>query len=309
MPSFAIKVIRFGFAAVGSVSPKAAGYLAFKLFCLTPSRRPKTAKAKAADAEGRRRLATAEELPFPVGRVNVMGYRFNGGGASDRPRYLVVHGWGSSAAYISALAAGLAEGGAEVVVLDLPGHGRSGGRFLHLRFAAETIAEAERRFGPFDAAVGHSFGGASLILTAGGVMRGVGELSVSRLVLIGSPSHVRWLFEGFSRMLALSQRVKMRLIERAETIAGAKLGDFDAVPVARRLRKPLLVVHAPEDKEVDAAHARRYEHISFARHLWADGLGHRRIVSAPEVISAIRSFLEEDIAEDERVGRAGRGVA
>ena len=307
MPSFATKVISLGFASIGKISPAAAGRLAFRLFCLTPSRRPKSEKARATEEEGRLRLAGAEQMPFPVGRKTVMAYRFNGEGAPGRPRYLVVHGWGSNAAYISALAAGLAEGGAEVVVLDFPGHGGSSGRMLHIRLAVDTIAEAEKRFGPFDAAVGHSFGGASLVLAAGRVMRNAGTFSPGKLAVIGSPSQVRWLFDGFSRMVGLSAQVKSRLIAHAETVAGARLDDIDGVPVIKSLGMPLLVVHAEEDKEVDAAHARRYERLPSVRFLWANGLGHRRIVSSPEVIDAIRSFLEEE--ECGRIDRTGRGVA
>lgn len=301
MPSFAFKVTRLGFATLGTLSPGIASRLAFDLFCRTPSRRPKSEKARAAEQEGRRRLGGAEEMPFPVGKSTVMAYRFNGDSA-NRPRYLLVHGWGSNAAYISALAQGLAENGASVVVLDFPGHGLSSGRSLHIGIAVDTILEAARRFGPFDAAVGHSFGGASLMMAAGGIMKETGTFSPQKLAVIGSPSQVRWLFDGFSRMVGLSTKVKARLIERAERTTGTRLDDFDTVAVAGRLGKPLLVVHAEEDKEVDVAHARRYQSVPSARFLWANGLGHRRIVGSPQVIAAVRTFLEDEGAKTHSPG-------
>ncbi|MCC2610018.1 alpha/beta hydrolase [Neorhizobium petrolearium] len=294
MPNFALKVIRLGFATLGRPFPKASAKLAFALFCRTPSRRPKGGKAQAAEAEGRKRLEAAERMPFPVGKSTVMAYRFNGSGRTGRPRYLVVHGWGSNAAYISALPAGLAETGAEVVVLDLPGHGRSSGRSLNMRQAVDAVVEAERHFGRFDAAIGHSFGGAALMLAAGGVMRGAGAINPSKLVVIGSPSHIHWLFDEFSRMIGLTPRVKKQLIVRAEQVAGASLEDFDTVAAAARGRTPLLVVHAEEDKEVAADHARRFDGLATARLHWANGLGHRRIVSDRGVIETIASFLSEN---------------
>ncbi|WP_105401322.1 alpha/beta fold hydrolase [Neorhizobium sp. T7_12] len=294
MPSFALKVIRFGFAAMGRPFPNTTAGLAFRLFCLTPSRRPKGGKARAMEDEGRERLSAAQKIPLAVGRSTVMAYRFNSDGKPGRPRYLVVHGWGSNAAYIAALPAGLAETGAEVVVLDFPGHGLSSGRSLNMRQAVEAIVAAESRFGHFDAAVGHSFGGASMMLAAGGVMRQVGSISPSKLVVVGAPSHIHWLFDDFSRMVGLPSRVKAQLIRRAEKVAGASLDDFDTVASAARLGTPLLVVHAEEDKEVAADHARRFEGLATARLEWANGLGHRRIVSDRGVIETIAAFLTND---------------
>lgn len=294
MPNFARKVIRFTFSSLGKPFPETSGKLAFALFCRTPSRHPRGEKAKAAEAEGRRRLATAQKMPFALGKSTVMAYRFRGDDRPERPRYLVVHGWGSSAAYISALPAGLAETGAEVIVLDFPGHGLSSGRSLNMRQAVDAVVEAERRFGRFDAAIGHSFGGAALMLAAGGVMKGAGAIHPSKLVVIGAPSHIHWLFDEFSRMIGLTPRVKALLIRRAEQVAGASLDDFDTVAVAARRDTPLLVVHAKEDKEVAADHARRFDGLATARLHWANGLGHRRIVSDRGVIETIVSFLSDD---------------
>tara|TARA_R110002020_G_scaffold136636_4_gene305005 strand:- start:2842 stop:3756 length:915 start_codon:yes stop_codon:yes gene_type:complete len=300
MPSFALKVIRPILALGGKLAPRATSRLAFALFCATPSRRPAGDKARLVHAEGRKRLSLAQATPFPVGKSNVMAYRFHGRGAEPRRRILIVHGWGSAAAYISALAQGLTADGAEVIVLDFPGHGQSSGRGLHMRMAVDAMVEAERRFGPFDGAVGHSFGGASLMLAAGGVMRQAGRISPRRLVVIGAPTRIEWLFDAFARQLGLSAAIKHGLLRHAEEVAGASLADFDTVRVADRLGTPLLVVHAEDDKEVDADHARRYAAVSSARIHWANGFGHRRIISAPEVIETIRGFLTDDPAEGSR---------
>jgi pimeloyl-ACP methyl ester carboxylesterase len=294
MANFAIKVIRFGFAGLGTISPDAAARMAFRLFCLTPSRRPKGEKARLMHAAGRRKLAGAQKIPFAVGPSTVMAYRLNGDGKPGRKRFLVVHGWGSGVAYISALPTGLAETGAEIIALDLPGHGLSSGRSLNMRQAVETILEAERRFGPFDAVVGHSFGGACLMLAIGGVFRELGSISPRKAVVIGSPSHIHWLFDDFARMVGLSPRVKDRLIRHTEKVAGTSLDDFDTVAATGRLDIPLLIVHAEDDKEVSADHARRFDGSPTARIHWANGLGHRRIVSDRGVVETIAEFVSDE---------------
>lgn len=304
MPSIVLKVIRPVFSLGGKVAPQLTSRLAFALFCLTPSRKPAGGKARQVHADGRRRLAHAQAMPFPLGGAKVMAYRLDGGSKEPRRRFLVVHGWGSAAAYISALAQGLAADGDEVVVLDFPGHGLSSGRHLHMRGAVEAIVEAERRFGPFDGAVGHSFGGASLMLAAGGVMAGARLVATPRLAVIGAPSRIEWLFDAFAQTLGLNEHAKQRLVRRAERVAEASLEDFDTVSVAQKLGTPLLVVHAEDDKEVDASHARRFLAVAHARVHWANGLGHRRIISDGSVIDTIRGFLRQEQEDGTRCSAA-----
>ena len=300
MTPIALKVIRPVISVGSRYAPQVTARLAFELFCRTPPRRPAGPKARQVHAQGRQRLAAAKTMPFRAGKARVMAYLFAGLHREASKRFLVVHGWGSSAAYISSLAGGLASTGAEVVVLDLPGHGHSSGRRLNIRMAVEAIVEAERRFGPFDGAVGHSFGGASLVLAAGGIMPDAGQFNPGRLAVIGAPSRIEWLFDGFSDVVGLSESMRRNLVRHAETVAGAALSEFDGVPIAQRLCKPLLVVHAEDDKEVDAEHARRYATVPSARIHWANGHGHRRIISAPEVIGVVAAFLTDVQGEDSR---------
>jgi len=188
MASFGLKVIRLALSSVAAVSPAAAGRAAFRLFATTPGRRPRTAKEKElfARSEGWMRQAQRVELSFAGGTA--VAHRF-----AARPceafagRVLVVHGWGSQAAYLSALTEGLVAAGHEVVALDLPGHGASRGRTLTLPMAVRAIDAAWQRFGGFDYFCGHSFGGASLACAASGLVPSVPAHRPRRLVTIGSP--------------------------------------------------------------------------------------------------------------------------
>ena len=57
---------------------------------------------------------------------------------------------------------------------------------------------------------------------------------------------------------------------------------------------PALVIHAPDDREVSTDHALRYakagDHV---RLHWVEGLGHRRILSDPGVVSSAVAFVGE----------------
>ncbi|WP_416066412.1 alpha/beta hydrolase [Rhizobium sp. ZK1] len=303
MANFALEVTRLGFSLMQSVSPRLAGEAAFRLFCRTPSARPKGKKARAAHAAGVAKLADAERFVLPVEGKRAHAYRLNGGALGRRKRYLVTHGWGSGMAYMADLVTMLAATGAEVIALDFPGHGRSGGRFLHMALAVKAIAAAEARFGRFDAVIGHSFGGAALMVSALAMLPDVKPVSAERLVLIGSPSEMQWLFTDFGRMLRLKPAAQEALEDVVYRITGRRLEDFDAGKRANHVGKPVLVIHAEDDKEVSAAHARRYAasggHVRLS---WANGFGHRRIMSAGPVLSEVAAFLaEEDIKKDAEI--------
>jgi pimeloyl-ACP methyl ester carboxylesterase len=304
MANFAANVTRLCFSTLEAVSPVLAGKAAFRLFCRTPSATPKSEKASAARAAGRRKLADAEMFELPIGRGRpAHAYRLNGGALGQRKRYLVTHGWGSSTDYMADLVAALAATGAEVIALDFPGHGRAGGRLLHMGLAVHAISAAQKRFGALDAAVGHSFGGAALMVAAAGMLPGAPAVLPQKLVLIGSPSEMHWLFTSFGRMLGLGKRAQSALEDEVHRVTGRRLEDFDASKAAGAIGRPVLVVHAEDDKEVSASHARRYAMSGEAvRVLWANGLGHRRIVGAAPVLDAICDFLgDNDLGEEGEV--------
>lgn len=298
MASFGLKVIRLALSGVARISPDAAGKAAFRLFATTPGRRPRSAKEKAlfARSEGWMRQAERATLAFAGG--SAVAHRF-----AARPcqafsgRVLVVHGWGSRAAYLSTLTEALVAAGHEVVALDLPGHGASRGRTLTLPMAVKAIDAAWQRFGGFDYFCGHSFGGASLACAASGLVPCVPAHRPRRLVTIGSPSEMSWLFKDLGRFLKLGPKAQDALEGHVEKIAGVPLSAFDAANGAGRLKVPMLVVHAQDDKEVPALHARRYAASGPNVTLeWANGFGHRRIVSAEPVIARIVQFFAEDEA-------------
>ncbi|OHV21828.1 alpha/beta fold hydrolase [Rhizobium sp. RMa-01] len=300
MANFALEVTRFGFSALQAISPDLAGRMAFQLFCRTPSPRPKGTRAKAAHAAGAARLAGAERFTLRLaGGAKAHAYRLNGGARGKRQRFLVTHGWGSSGEYMAELVSMLAATGAEVVALDFPGHGHAGGRFLHMGLAVGAIAAAEQRFGAFDAVIGHSFGGAALMVSAAGLLPEVAPLACERLVLIGAPSEMRWLFVDFGRMIGLRPAAQAALEDEVQRVTARRLEDFDAGEAASAIGRPVLVIHAEDDKEVPPNHARHYQAAGKdVRLFWANGFGHRRILAAPPVLGAIVAFLQGDRSDE-----------
>jgi pimeloyl-ACP methyl ester carboxylesterase len=293
MASYLHKVAGQAINLTGVVSMRLAGRLAFRLFATTAPVEPRNEKERKLLALARAAMSEAETVMLPVHSGMVAAHRFPPIGPATGQTHLVVHGWGSRIDYVQGLIRGLRETGSAVVGLDLPGHGASTGRILTVPLAIEAIDAAWRQFGPFDAFVGHSFGGFVSAIAAAGPDDWVRRRMPKRLVLIGSPVAAEHVFSQFSGHMGFTRSVSRAMDQEVERIAGRPIGFFCARRMLAAVPElPVLVLHAEDDKEVSAAAARLYAeagpHVSVR---WLNGLGHRRIVNSPQTIDAIRNFL------------------
>lgn len=296
MASFGFMVIRGAFAVAEHLAPRLTGRAAFALFSRTPRARRISQRERAVLESARETMDSARRhrLQTPQGCIAAYDFAPVGAGRLHAPCVLVLHGWGSRAAHMASLIAGLAESGFRVIALDLPGHGESAGRRLNMASAVRAVHEADQWFGPFAAVIGHSFGGAVAANAVVGSIAGVPKLRAGRLVMISAPNSMPAIFSDFSRFLNLGTRTQTALAEGVQAIAGRPLEDF---VVARQLAAdplPALVVHAPDDKEVPAREAEALAAAgAHVRLVWAPGLGHRRIVSDRGVARQVADFIAD----------------
>ena len=293
MASFGLKVIRGVFGAAEHVAPRLSGRAAFELFCRTPSVKALSdGERRAVDrAAGFMAEARHHRLKTKAGCVMVHEFRPEPGRASAGT-VLVVHGWRSRTEYMRALIEGYRNAGYRVASLDLPGHGQSLGRRLNMVNAVEAVKVAGEWFGPFKAIVGHSFGGAVAANAVAGSVKGVQPVSAERLVLIAAPSSLPAIFADFSRMLNVGPRSQISMADQVKRLSGRPLNEFTGDRQLAEAPVPTLVIHAPDDREVPADHARRYAGAgSHVRLHWAEGLGHRRILADKGVVERAVGFV------------------
>ncbi|RWP04116.1 alpha/beta hydrolase [Mesorhizobium sp.] len=299
MASFGLKVIRGVFAAAEHVAPRLTGRAAFELFCRTPNAKILSdGERRAVDrAAGFMAEARHHRLKTKNGYVMVHEFRPEPGRRAVGT-VLVIHGWRSRTEYMRTLIEAYRDAGYKVVSLDLPGHGQSQGRRLTLVSAVEAARLTGEWFGPFVAVVGHSFGGAVAANAVAGSVNDVPPLAAERLVLIAAPSSLPAIFNDFSRMLSVGPRSQAAMADRVERIAGRPLHEFTGDRQLASTPVPTLVIHAPDDREVSADHARLYagagDHV---RLYWADGLGHRRILADRGVVERAVGFVAEHRAQ------------
>ncbi|CCV06927.1 Hydrolase [Mesorhizobium metallidurans STM 2683] len=293
MASFGLKVIRGVFGAAEHVAPRLTGRAAFELFCRTPNARALSDGERRAVDRAAAFMAEARHHWLKTAKGCVMVHEFRPEpGRAVQGTVLVIHGWRSRTEYMRAMIEGYRDAGYKVVSLDLPGHGQSQGRRLTLVSAVDAARLAGEWFGPFAAVVGHSFGGAVAANAVAGSVRNIPPLAAERLVLIAAPSSLPAIFTDFSRMLNVGPRSQAAMADRVEHIAGRPLHEFTGDRQLASRPVPTLVIHAPDDREVSADHARLYadagDHV---RLHWADGLGHRRILADKAVIERAIGFI------------------
>lgn len=293
MASFPLTVIRSAFRVADHIVPELAGRAAFELFCRTPHPDRVSDKERRALDQVAPFMAEARQHRLTTSSGCIVAHDFRPPQGIERQRkVLVIHGWHSRSDHMSAIIDALRRSGTRVIAIDLPGHGKSSGRRLNMANAVEAAASAGEWLGPFDAVIGHSFGGAVAVNTIAGSIRGIPAIATDRLVLISAPNSMPAYFADFGRMMDLGTRTQTALVGHVERLSGHPLDDFVGANQLAQLDIPTLVIHAPDDKEVSAENAKAYA--SAGRHVrlvWAPGLGHRRIVAGPGVLAELTSFV------------------
>lgn len=293
MASYLAKLTGQAINLAALVVPKTAGRAAFRLFSTTRRAKPVNVKEKRLYAMSQAQMRQARKTLLPANGGQVATHHFPPIGPASGRRYLVVHGWGSRIDYMQSLVTALRQTGADVVGLDLPGHGSSTGRRLTVPMAIEAIDAAWRQYGAFDAVIGHSFGGFVAAMAAAGPEDWIRRRTPQKLVLIAAPVAAKHVFDGFAGMMGFSRRAHRALEDEVRVVAGRPVEFFAADAMLAGLPSlPVLVLHAEDDKEVAASAARRFAGAGPQVRLeWMNGFGHRRIVSSPSAIDAIKTFL------------------
>lgn len=257
--------------------------------------RPKTAAERAAlDFLEPERHVAPPSLPEPAGGaiLAVPGWsphlaaRLWGGHLGDRPAVLLLHGWEGQMYDMVGFVQPLLDRGYRVVAFDAPAHGRSSGSMATLPDFARAAAAVAGAIGPLAGAIGHSLGGTALALAVEEGAR------IPRLALLGAPAHPL----NFAMMAARMHKLDadqtgdmLRLIDQA---AGRPIEGISLPATVASLPAQGLLVHSADDRIVpvsDSLETAGAWHGS-RLHL-TDGLGHRRLLSDPDVLREVVDWI------------------
>ena len=126
------------------------------------------------------------------------------------------------------------------------------------------------------------------------------QLEIHKLVAISSPTTPQYLIEGFVHTFQFNNRVTNGFIAEYKKEFGQDV--LERISADKNLADwpgELLVVHDKDDAIVHWQHGEQLaQACRQSETLYTHSLGHRRILAAPEVISASIGFIARPISRD-----------
>ena len=260
------------------ISPKLTTLFAAKLFT-TPIKHKMPKRELEMDKNSRQEL-----LFIPKINKSIMVYHY---GKSDK-KILLLHGWSGRGTQLVKFADEFLKLGYSTISFDAPAHGKSGSKTTIMpEFIASTL-EMEKQFGPFEAAVGHSLGGMTLMNS---VKRG---LNIKKAIIIGSGDKIKDVLLDFVKSMKFNENVAEKMKIYFENKFGEPLETYAASEAAKSVMIPTLVIHDENDYEVPIFCGKNiYNNLPNAEMIVTKRLGHRKILGDKEVIEKTINFIQK----------------
>ncbi len=261
------------------IAPPIATKFAVKLF-KTPIR------FKTPEREGMMfKSAQKKLLLIPELNKEVMIYTY---GYSKR-KVLLVHGWSGRGTQLYKIADKLLENGFMTISFDGPAHGESTGKTTMMHEFVIAVKEIEKKYGPFEIAIGHSLGGMAVLNS---IKQG---LQLKKAITIGAGDIITDIIIDFVNKLELKPTMVLKIKQHFYKKFRENIDDYSTSNSAKEILIPTLVIHDTEDKDilVSCAHNIR-QNLQQGEILITNGLGHRRILKDNNVINRIIEFINRN---------------
>lgn len=270
------RLIRMIFSKVGPLFPNYFGQLAYDLWFST--QRYKTPLKELPSKE------SATTSIIDTHGLPVTTYRW---GDLDKPKILFIHGWSGRGTQCAYFIKPLLQAGFQVISFDGPAHGETPGKQTSILQFADVILQIDNKFGPFDAAITHSFGG---MLLAFAMTLGI---NINRAVCICPPDSFDTIFAGFQRTLDIPDAVMEVVNTKFYATHGYKIrNDVSTVNTVTQLSNQALIIHDEDDTDVDISCGKKVADAwPNAKFISTKGLGHRRIMRDASVIEHAIDFI------------------
>lgn len=205
----------------------------------------------------------------------------------SKKKVLIVHGWSGRGTQLYQLADKILENQMMVISFDAPAHGLSTGKTTLMNEFIETIHQLESKYGPFDVAIGHSFGAMSLLNAI------ASGLKIKKLVTIGADDSIPEIMKKFVEKIELKPIITTKLENLYKKNYGIDINSFSSHLAAKKVIIPTLVIHDSEDKYVPVSCAFVIrQNLEKGELLITNGLGHHKIFKDGQIIQRIINFIK-----------------
>lgn len=271
-----LRMMRLAFSVLGPVFPKLMGSWAYNLWFTTV--RFKTPPHEIdANNTARRSILEVDGVPVSI---------FTWG---DGPLILFIHGWSGRGTQVAPFLDGLLSAGYGVISFDGPAHGETPGNKTNILEMSKVVLAINRKYGPFQAAITHSFAG---MIIAYVMDQG---LQLQKVVSISPPDNMDTVADIIRRSLTIPDRAMQVMHDKTVYFFGSEFSEkMSTINNVKNLNTKALIIHDENDEDVPwqsgQAIADAYKSAKFIR---TRGLGHRRIIRDPDVVNATIEFITQ----------------
>jgi pimeloyl-ACP methyl ester carboxylesterase len=231
-----------------------------------------------------RESAKKEIITIPSINKEIMVYEYG----YSKQKILLVHGWAGRGTQLYDIADNILENRMMVVSFDAPAHGLSKGDTTNLPEYVAAINYVNEIYGPFEAAIGHSFGGVTLLAAL------KDNNFVKKLVVIGIDCSINNVIDNFVKKLQLKQKVAAKIKKYLTALFKRDIESVSPCETAKNTLIPTLILHDSQDFDVDVSNAYKIrQNLVKGELLVTNGLGHHRILRNKKVIHRIIDFIIE----------------
>ena len=230
-----------------------------------------------------RESAKKQMITVPSIDKDIMVYEYG----YSKQKILLIHGWAGRGTQLYQIADKILENRMMAISFDAPAHGLSKGKTTNLPEYIATINHINEVYGPFEAVIGHSFGGITAMATL------AENLFVNKLVVIGIDYSINDVIDNFAKKLGLKQAVATRIKKHLNKVFKKSIESVSPGETSKKINISTLVLHDTQDMDVDVSNAYKIrQNLVNGELLVTNGLGHRRILRDKKIIDRIIDFIK-----------------
>lgn len=176
---------------------------------------------------------------------------------TSKGKILMTHGWMSKTVFMVGIIDALYRDGYSVYAIDFPAHGESKGIRVNWLDSVQAIVEAQKHLGPFDAAVGHSYGG-SMHLCAYSLADYFQVTPIEKIALISAPTSISTPMKRAAKMLKLTPESYRLFRQWVRNEHDFDVHRFKFHEIATRGQSEFLVLHGSQDAIISPQESIRF---------------------------------------------------
>lgn len=231
MNTYLPKIIGFFINCVGFISPSYAAHLSITLFS-----KPKKGKTKPNEANYLKGV-TQDNFIFNDTAIKIYTW------AGNKDTILLAHGWESNTYRWKDLIEILKQSNYNIIALDAPAHGSSGGKLFNAIIYSRCINAVAKKYNA-SIIIGHSVGGMSTVFS----QYNDPIASIKKLVLLGAPADFTGIFKRYIYMMGYNKIVAKAMNNYVLKRFNESPEYFSAAKFAKGFKAKGLVIHDKKDR-------------------------------------------------------------